>query len=141
MKPCVLVAEAGSQGGAALCRNFSGRGFSVVGVDRYIPAAAREAIDLPIEADLARFEEAAEAVGAALELFRRIDLLVFCPRGDGSDRIGAVCNLIAAAAPHFRRTRRGRIVVVGSSAATGLVRAFACELGPDNVEVVRVAAR
>ena len=133
-----VVTGGGSGLGAAICRELSGAGASVVVADLDRSAAERVARDAgraePLQLDVADERSASEGITSVLERAGRIDILVNCAGVDRTaafeelsieewDRIIGV-NLrgpvvvTRAAWPAMAAARQGSIVNITSTAAT-----------------------
>jgi meso-butanediol dehydrogenase / (S,S)-butanediol dehydrogenase / diacetyl reductase len=78
-----LVTGAGGGIGSAVTEALEGAGYAVLAADRAVAGVPAGARVVPHRADLARDEEAAGAVAAAVERFGRLDVLVCAHGGSG----------------------------------------------------------
>jgi meso-butanediol dehydrogenase / (S,S)-butanediol dehydrogenase / diacetyl reductase len=78
-----LVTGAGGGIGSAVTEALAGAGYAVLAADRAVAGVPAGARVVPHRADLARDEEAAGAVAAAVERFGRLDVLVCAHGGSG----------------------------------------------------------
>jgi len=131
----ILVTGANGGVGTAVVQHFLELGASVAGVTRseYKAAPAHPEF-FPIAADLASPAGAAKAVNAAIERFSQIDGLVHTVGGFAfgalhefseqewrrlcDENLTSAFNLLRTVLPLMRVRRRGRIVMIGSLAAT-----------------------
>jgi NAD(P)-dependent dehydrogenase (short-subunit alcohol dehydrogenase family) len=130
----ILVTGANGGVGTAVVQQLLEMGASVAGASRSTNQALSSRPEfLPIAADLATFEGAAQSVNAVLEHFSRIDGLVHTVGGFAfgalhemseqqwrrlcDENLNSAFYLLRAVLPPMRERRHGRVVMIGSLAA------------------------
>jgi NAD(P)-dependent dehydrogenase (short-subunit alcohol dehydrogenase family) len=135
MKEVVLVTGASGGVGTVVVQHLLDLGASVAGVSRNAnPALAAHPGFHPVAADLSSSAGASAAVGSTLERFSRIDGVVHTVGGFAfgalhemsekewqrlcDENLNSAFYLLRAVLPVMRERRHGRIVMIGSLAAT-----------------------